>query len=81
MHPPLSGARKQTNSKIIFSLALITDEVNCPWLAVVLLFDGKIPPARLEKRLTGDEAFCILETIVVDGDRLKIKKKKSFIWV
>ncbi len=44
-------------------------------MAVVLvLFGGKIPPGKLAKRFTGDEAFWIFETIVVDGDRLKIVK-------
>ncbi len=48
-------------------------------MAVVLL-GGKIPPGRLAKRLTGDEAFCILETIVVDGDRLQNREDQGFIW-
>ncbi len=38
---------------------------------VFVLFGGKIPPGKLVKRFTGDEAFWIFETIVVDGDRLK----------
>ncbi len=42
-------------------------------MAVVLvLVDGKILVGKLANRFIGDEAFCIFETIVVDGDRLKI---------
>jgi hypothetical protein len=37
---------------------------------LLLLFDGKTPPAKFAKRFTGDEAFGIFETIV-DGDLLK----------
>ncbi len=47
----------------------------------VVLFGGKSPPGRLAKRLTGDEAFWILETIVVDGDRLEIETRKNFVGV
>jgi hypothetical protein len=39
-----------------------------------LLFGGKIPPGKLAKKLIGDEAFWIFETIVV-GDRLRLINK------
>ncbi len=48
---------------------------------MLLLFGGKKPPAKLAKRFTGDEAFCILETIAVDGVRLKIRKMNVYLVV
>ncbi len=39
----------------------------------LLLFGGKIPPGKLAKRFTGDEAFWIFETIAVEDGRLKWK--------
>ena len=69
---------KLNKSKFLIDNISITDDVNCPWLAVdelILLFElvwlaGKIPPGKLVKRFTGDEVFCIFETIVVDDGRL-----------
>ena len=39
--------------------------------AMLLVFEEKRLPVKLAKRLTGDEAFDIFETIVVDDGRLK----------
>lgn len=46
------------------------DEFRLLLLLGLELLDGKVPPGKLAKRFTGDEAFCILETIAVDGGRL-----------
>ena len=39
--------------------------------AMLLVFEENRFPVKLAKRLTGDEAFDILETIAVDDGRLK----------
>ena len=65
--------------KIVF---YFTDDVNCPWLAVDelrLLFDGNRLAGKFAKRFTGDEAFWIFETMVVDDGRLELKEKFEFL--
>lgn len=45
----------------------------------LFVLDGKRLPVRLANRLTGDEAFEMFETIVVEGGRLKGEEINVFL--